>query len=62
MGYPKKGVKIDVGESDRIEMKPGFGASIACKSVIVIPVSSEGCGSLGRIGSSSNAKEGRFPP
>lgn len=62
MGYPKKGFKIDVGESDKIEMRPGLGASIAGMSVIVISGTSKGCGRSGRIGSSSNANEGRFPP
>ena len=61
-GYPKKGFKIDVGDSERIEMRAGLGASTVGMSVIVNSGTSKGCGSSGRIGSSSSANEGRFPP
>lgn len=61
-GYPKKGFKIDVGDSDRIEMRAGLGASTVGMSVIVISGTSKGCGRSGRIGSSSSCNEGRFPP
>jgi hypothetical protein len=62
-GYPKNGFKIEVGDSQEIEMKGALGCwMVVVVSRVVTSGTSKACGSSGRIGSSRCANEGRFPP